>query len=150
MRILSVVMLALGMAWAGAAGAQTREEMERCRAIENDARRLSCYDDIRLSPGPPRSKYEDVPLEELKNFALSFRGQLVEVTGWLVPGKDFLFLGVDEADDDPIPIDFETIPRRERRAFLKECGDGCSAAVQGRVRPVNFTTGIVADVLIVR
>lgn len=138
------------MAWAGGVQAQTREDMERCRAIENDERRLTCYDAIRLSPGPPRSKYEEVPLEELKSFALSYRGQLVEVTGWLTPGHNFLFLGVDESDEDPIPIDFETMPRRARQAFLDGCGEGCSAAVQGRVRPVNFTTGIVADALIVR
>jgi len=151
MRFLSVIMLStLAAAWAGAAGAQTREDMERCRAIENDARRLSCYDAIPISPGPPRSKYETVPLEELKSFALSYRGQLVEVTGWLIPGEAFFFLGVDESDENPIPIDFKSMPRQEHQAFLDECGDGCSAAVQGRMRPVNFTTGIVADALIVR
>ncbi len=151
MRFLTLVLLTLlGALWTAAAGAQTRDEMERCRAIENDERRLACYDAIRLSPGPPRAKYEPVPLEELKSFALSFRGQLVEVTGWLTPGENFLFLGVDEADERPMPVEFETIPRRERRAFLLECGEGCPAAVQGRVRPVNFTTGIVADALIVR
>lgn len=151
MRFFWVVMLsAFGFACAGGAWAQTREDMERCRAIENDARRLSCYDAIRLSPGPPRAKYETVPLEELRSFALSYRGQLVEVTGWLVPGEEFLFLGVDETDEAPIPIDFENIPRRQREAFLEECGEACPAAVQGRVRPVNFTTGIVADALIVR
>jgi hypothetical protein len=151
MRFLSVVTsVALGIAWAGTAGAQTREEMERCRAIEDDSRRLACYDDIRLSPGQPRRKYEAVPLEELKSFVLSYRGQLVEVTGWLTPGDDFLFLGVDESDESPIPVDFQTMPRQARAVFLDECGDGCTAAVQGRVRPVNFTTGIVADALIAR
>jgi hypothetical protein len=151
MRFLSVItILALGVAWAGAAGAQTREDMERCRAIETDERRLQCYDAIRLSPGAPRSKYESVPLDELKSFALSYRGQLVEVTGWITPGDDFLFLGLDESDERPMPIDYETMPRQQRQRFLDECGEGCPAAVQGRVRPVNFTTGIVADALIVR
>jgi hypothetical protein len=151
MKFFCVVALAVfGLGWASSAPAQTREEMERCRAIENDARRLACYDDIRLSPGPPRSKYEALPLEELKSYALSYRGQLVEVVGWLTPGEDFLFLGVDETDEHPIPIEFEGIPRRDRREFLDACGEGCDAAVQGRVRPVNFTTGIVADALIVR
>ncbi len=148
LRVATVVVM--GVAWAGVAGAQTRDDMERCRAIVDDARRLSCYDAIRLSTGPPRSKYEAVPLEELKSFDLSYRGQLVEVTGWLTPGDDFLFLGVDEADESPIPIDFQTMPRQARSLFLDECGDGCSAAVQGRVRPVNFTTGILADALIAR
>jgi len=151
MRFLSLItFVALSLAWACAAGAQTREEMERCRAIETDARRLECYDAIRLSPGPPRSKYEAVPLEELRSFALSYRGQLVEVTGWIKPGRDFLFLGADESDERPIPVDIESMSRRDRQAFLQECGDGCAAAVQGRVRPVNFTTGIVADALIAR
>ena len=151
MRFLSVAILAAShLAWAGVAAAQTRDDMERCRAIENNERRLACYDAIRLSPGPPRAKYEPVPLEELKAFALSFRGQLVEVTGWVTRGGNFLFLGLDAADERPMPIEFQTIARRERRAFLQECGEGCPAAVQGRVGPVNFTTGIVADALIVR
>jgi hypothetical protein len=151
MRFLSVAMLVtLGMAWANSAPAQTREDLERCRAIEHDMRRLACYDAIRLSPGSSRSKYETVPLDELKSFALSYRGQLVEVTGWLAPGDDLFFLGVDEADDDPIPIDITNMPRQDRQAFLRECGEGCPAEVRGRVSPVNFTTGIVADALIAR
>jgi hypothetical protein len=146
----AAALAALGLIWVGPAGAQTREDVERCRAIQNDARRLACYDEIRLSPGPPLSKYEAVPLDELKTFALSYRGQLVEVTGWLTMGEDFFFLGIDASDEDPMPIDFGAIPRHERQAFLAECGEGCAAAVQGRVRPVNFTTGIVADALIAR
>lgn len=151
MRIVYLVTLTVLVAtFAGIAGAQTREEMERCRTIEDDARRLACYDAISLSTGPPRTKYEPVELEELKSFALSYRGQLVEVTGWLTRGDDFLFLGLDESDDRPVPINFESISRRDRRAFLEECGEACAAVVQGRVRPVNFTTGIVADTLVVR
>ena len=151
MRLLCVAaLIALGLSWAGAAAAQTREDVERCRAIADDARRLACYDDIRLSPGSPLSKYEVVPLDELKSFALSYRGQLVEVTGWLTPDGDRFFLGVDETDESPMPIDFGSVPRQERQAFLAECGEGCDATVQGRVRPVNFTTGIVADAFIAR
>lgn len=141
---------ALALSWANAAAAQTREDMERCRAIVDDARRLACYDSIRLSPGPPVSKYEVVSLDELKSFALSYRGELVQVSGWLTPGDDFFFLGVDETDERPMPIDFGSVARQERQEFLAECGEGCEAEVQGRVRPVNFTTGIVADVLIAR
>ena len=48
----------------------------------------------------------------------------------------------------PIPVDFDSLARRDREAFLEACGEGCEATVQGRVRPVNFTTGIVADTLI--
>jgi hypothetical protein len=151
MRLLSAVMLsALSVAWGGAASAQTRDDIEHCRAIEDDARRLACYDGIRLSPGSPIAKYEIVAIEELKNFALSYRGDLVEVTGWLRPDDDFWFLGVSATDERPIPIDFESMPRQQRQDFLRECGGGCKAAVQGRVRPVNFTTGIVADAMIVR
>lgn len=150
MRFLSAAIIAAGLACAGPLAAQTRDEMERCRAIENDDRRLSCYDAIRLSPGPPRAKYETVALEELKSFALSYRGQLVEVVGWVTPGDSLMFLGIDEDDERPMPIDDDTLSRRDRRAFLQECGEGCFATVQGRVRPVNFTTGIVADALIVR
>ncbi len=144
------VLVALGLGWVASAAAQTREEMELCRAIEDDAKRLTCYDDIRLSTGSPRSKYEAVPLDELKSFALSYRGQLVEVTGWLKPGGSLFFLGVDEKDEHPVPIEFQSVPRQDRQAFLAACGDGCNAAVQGRVRPVNFTTGIVADALFAR
>jgi hypothetical protein len=132
---------------AASAHAQTREDILRCREIVDTERRLACYDTIELS-GSPRSKYEVVDLSELKGFALSYRGHLVEVQGWIQPGGDLLLLGVDQADQSTIPIDFQALPRRDREAFLQACGEGCEATVQGRVRPVNFTTGIVADALI--
>jgi hypothetical protein len=129
--------------------AQTRADMERCRAIQDDARRLGCYDAIELAPSGPRRKYEPVELQELKDFALSYRGQLVEVDGWVKPGEEgLLFLGFDDADERPVPLDFDPLPRHEREMFLEQCGGGCRATVRGRVRPVNFTTGIVTDALI--
>lgn len=136
------------MVCADASVAQTREDIDRCRAIADEERRLACYDAIELQPAP-RSKYEPVGLVELQNFALSFRGQLVEVTGWIEPGVRVSFLGLDENDERPLPIDTDSLPRRDRQAFLDACGGGCEATVQGRVRPVNFTTGIVAEAVIV-
>jgi hypothetical protein len=134
----------------GAPYAQTREDVLRCRSISDDTRRLACYDAVELT-GNPRRKYEILDLTELKTFALTYRGDLVEVIGWIKPAEDnLLFLGVDQNDPKPLPIDFETIPRRDREAFLSACGAACEATVQGRVGPVNFTTGLVADTLIAR
>lgn len=135
---------------AGMAAAQTREDMERCRAILDDSRRLACYDAISIDTGGPLSKYETVSLEDLLSYALSYRGQLVEVSGWIEPGRDFLFMSTEEGASRSLPIDDRNIGRRDRQAFLDQCGKGCAATVQGRVRPVNFTTGIVADTLIAR
>ena len=75
-----------GVAVCGGAVAQTREDMLRCRSISDEARRLACYDAVELA-GNPRRKYEIVDLTELKSFALSYRGQLVEVIGWIRPAK---------------------------------------------------------------
>lgn len=146
------LLLAFGVAF-GAIGiesseAQTREDLTRCRAIEDEARRLVCYDRIELSQASPRSKYETVDLEELKEFSLSFRGRLVEVTGWIDPGEEFLQLGLDEADSNPMPVAFRSLGRSQQQAFFDACGEGCYATVQGEVGPVRFTTGIVAEVLI--
>lgn len=144
-----IVLVAVAVTGAGLGRAQTREDLERCRRIEDEARRLGCYDAIRLAPTSARRKYEAVPLDELKEYALTFRGQLVEVTGWVVPDERFFFLGLDETDERPLPIDPGPLSRRDRQAFLDDCGAGCTATIQGRVRPVNFTTGLVADELIV-
>jgi hypothetical protein len=122
--------------------------VERCRVIEDPTRRLACYDALDLSTSEPRSKYEVVELSDLKTFALSYRGDLVQVSGWIKPGEEFMFLGLDSDDESPVPIAFESVSRRDRQEFLEICGDGCEATVQGRVMPVNFTTGIVADALI--
>lgn len=146
MRVLGSAMI-FGLAFLSVAGAQTREDMLRCRAITDEGRRLACYDDIDLLPAS-RSKYERIDLAELKGFALTYRGQLVETTGWIKPGGERFFLGIDEADERPLPIDVNSLPRRDRQAFLDACGDGCEATIQGRVTPVNFTTGIVADTLV--
>jgi hypothetical protein len=134
----------------GVAGAQTREEMTRCRAIEDEARRLVCYDAIELAPASRLSKYEPVELTELKDYALTYRGRFVEVVGWVAPERDYLFLGSEAADDAPMPVEIETLPRRQRDDILEQCGTGCEATVRGRVAPVRFTTGIVADDVIVR
>jgi hypothetical protein len=149
MRIAFPVLLCGVVLVAGAAQSQTREDMLRCRSISDEARRLACYDAVELA-GNPRRKYEILDLTELKSFALTYRGDLVEVIGWIKPEGDFLFLGVDQADTKPLPIDFESISRRDQEAFLGACGEGCEATVQGRVGPVNFTTGIVADTLTAR
>ena len=147
--VVSAIVVGLTLAAGDAADAQTREDLLRCRSIADEGRRLACYDALDLLPAS-RSKYEKVDLAELKGFALSYRGQLVEVTGWIKPSAELFFLGVDEADARPLPIDSGSLSRRDRQAFLDACGDGCEATVQGRVRPVNFTTGIVADALVAR
>jgi hypothetical protein len=146
--VLSTLLVVLGLGWEGAALAQTRTDMERCRAITDNAARLNCYDAIPLSPDASLSKYEVVDLADLKSFALSYRGDLVEVTGWIRPGGEAMELGSDAADKSPVPVDIGSLARRDRQAFLDTCGEGCRATVQGRVSPVNFTTGIVADALI--
>jgi hypothetical protein len=146
--VSSVLAIAFAAAWTTGADAQTRREMEVCRSISDEGRRLACYDAIELL-GATRRKYEILDLSELKSFALSYRGNLVEVGGWIEPGEEgLLFLGVDQADPEPMPVDFEQLSRRDREDFLEACGGGCEATVQGRVRPLNFTTGIVADALI--
>ena len=134
----------------GAVQAQLREDVVRCKTIEDDARRLACYDALNLSPAAPRSKYESVPLDELQSYALSYRGRLVEVIGWIVPGERFFSLKAGEAETESLPVDFRSLTRAELQAFQEQCGAGCEAVVEGRVGPVNFTTGIVADALIAR
>ena len=148
MRLVALITTLLGASLLGAGvAAQTLEDMQRCRAITNEARRLACYDAIQVTSAP-KPKYTPVEFAELKNFALSYRGDLVEVSGWIKPGAELFFLGVDVADERPMPVDVDSLPRRERQAFLNACGEGCKATVQGRVSPVNFTTGIVADSIV--
>ena len=147
--LLPATAAALGVSLAAAALAQTRADIERCRAIEDDPRRLDCYDAIRLSTTTAPIKYESVELDELKDYALTYRGRLVEVAGRVRPEGDFLFLETEEGDPSPMPVDIEALARRDREDVLSQCGSGCEATVQGRVRPVNFTTGIVADSVVV-
>jgi hypothetical protein len=142
--------LALLVFIATSAQAQETSEIVRCRAIADNDRRLACYDAIPTRSGSLLSKYEAVSLDELKDFALTYRGRLVEVTGWLTPGSSYLFLGLDKDDARPMPIDAENLERRARETLLERCGEGCEATIQGRVRPVNFTTGIMADMVIAR
>jgi hypothetical protein len=149
MRSVLVASALLGLLATGSAAAQSRENIERCRAIDDDQRRLNCYDAIRL-PAPPLSKYEVVDFSELREFALSYRGQLVEVAGVIVPAGDFLFLSTPEDRERTMPVDIEQLQRRQRDELVEQCAEGCEAVVRGRVRPVNFTTGIVADAIIPR
>lgn len=146
-RVASVGIALLALLLGAATQAQSPEDMQRCRAISDDAKRLDCYDAIEFASGP-RPKYEVVDLSDLKSYALSYRGQLIEVSGWIKPSDNLFLLGKDAADVRPIPVDFDALGRRDRQEFLRACSDGCEATVQGRVTPVNFTTGIVADALI--
>jgi hypothetical protein len=141
--------LAFGVV-AGEAQAQVREEFMRCRAITDDERRLACYDGLNLSTASPLSKYEATALEDLQSYALSYRGRFVEVTGWIIPEGRFLSLRLSEADKRSLPVDIDRLARSDREGLLEICGEGCEALVQGRVGPVNFTTGIVADAVIAR
>lgn len=146
--VLAVCLSMLGAGAAVPAVGQTRADLERCRAIGDDMQRLACYDAIDSGPAT-RSKYDVVPLAELMDFALSYRGDLIETSGWIEPGNGNLFrLRPEGGHEDSLPVDVESLSRRDRQAFLDRCGEGCEATVQGRVGPVNFTTGIVADILI--
>jgi hypothetical protein len=150
MRFLRVAFVtALGV-WCAGAHAQSRDDLVRCRAIEDQSQRLVCYDSIALSPAAPRSKYEPVPFEELQNFALSYRGRFVEVTGWIEPGDRFFLLRGNEQNTRSLPVDLRTLSRSEQESTREQCGTGCEATVQGRVDPVNFTTGINAERIIVQ
>jgi hypothetical protein len=147
-RLGSVIVVLLAALWAVAAPAQVRREIETCRAIEDDELRLQCYDGIGLpSGGATRPKYERVELAELEEFPLSYRGSLVEVTGWLIPSGDFFLLKTDPEAADALPVEAETLTRQQRQSVLGTCGKGCRAIVQGKVAPVNFSTGIIADTL---
>ena len=146
---LCLFLLAFSSVWITQGAAQSRVDLERCRSINDSLRRLSCYDGITLSQPPPtRSKYEAVPLAELQSYALSFRGRYVEVTGWLTPGPDLFQLTANAGDAQAVPVDVRALDRRQRDAFVEQCGEGCDATIQGRVGPVGFTTGIAADLLI--
>ena len=142
--------LALAVLTIGAVGARAQDasDLLRCRSIADEERRLTCYDAITIPSASPLSKYEVVPLEELRSYALTYRGRLIETEGWLKPGKTYLFLGQDAGDPNPVAVDAANLTRRAREALLEQCGEGCRAKVQGAVRPVNFTTGIVADSVI--
>src|SRR3954464_4532531 len=108
--VASIGFVLVGMLCGGFAEAQTLDDMLRCRAISDGTRRLACYDAIEVAPAP-KPKYEKVDLSDLKNYALSYRGELVEVSGWVKPGPELFFLGADQSDTHPIPIDFELLAR---------------------------------------
>lgn len=144
-----ITIAALGLASVASSTAQTRQDVERCRSINDGLRRLSCYDGIALSQPPAnRGRYETVALAELKDFALNFRGRFIEVTGWVSPGADLFQLKTDDDDPDSLPVDVRSLDRQQRQAFMEQCGGGCDATIQGRVGPVGFTTGIAADLII--
>ena len=150
MRLLRLVFVILaGFPWISGGFAQ-EDELGLCRAIEDDSRRLECYDEIPLRPGLLRRKYEVVPLEELRTYRLSYRGRFVEVEGWVTPSGEYLSLGATPEDSGTMPVEVEALPRRDREAVLEQCASGCAAVVRGRVNPVSFTTGIVADAVVVR
>jgi hypothetical protein len=143
-----VITVMMGALWAPAAAAQTSLDIERCRDISEDRMRLQCYDAIPLTPGRfRRSKYEVVDLAELAEYPLSYRGRLVEVSGWLTPSEDAFFLSTAADAENGLPIEADSLSRRDRDAVVAACLEGCQATVQGKVAPVNFTTGIIADTL---
>jgi hypothetical protein len=131
------------------AAAQTHADLARCRAIADDQRRLECYDEI-AGPRPSLlSKYEVVPIDDFKAFALGYRGRFVELRGRLALAGDYATLGRDGEEADAIPIELENLSRQELQAIRKACPESCEATVQGRAAPVRFTTGIVADAIVV-
>ncbi len=136
----------IGVSWSCAAPAQMRGDLARCRSITDDTRRLECYDGLSAEPDFPRlGKYNSVALQELKAFPLSYRGRFVEVRGWLVPTPDIFELKLDEQDPRPFPVNVESLSRHDRETLVQRCGAGCPALVRGKVGPVAFVTGIVAD-----
>ena len=128
-----------GMLWWGRA---KREELAHRVRVEQIVELLELGPYRHAPVGMlPYGIQKRIELSDFRANALSYRGDLVELSGWLSPDGDLLMLGADAADPSPIPVEYSNLPRRAREDFLVACGAGCEAVVQGRVRPVNFTTG---------
>ena len=149
MRLLRPATAVLFSMLASLAAAQTHADLARCRAIADDARRLDCYDAIEPLGAANLSKYEVVPIEDFRAFALGYRGRFVELRGRMTLADDSATLAIDAQDREAIPIGLENLSRQELRAIQGACPDGCDATVQGRAAPVRFTTGVVADTVVV-
>jgi hypothetical protein len=139
---------AVALVLAAEAAAQSRQDLERCRAIVDAARRLDCYDAIPLAPASAVSKYEVLALQELMEFALTYRGRFVEVQGWLSPGDADYALGIAPQAERTMPIDLGALDRREQQALAAGCAEGCAVTLRGRVGPLAFTTGIHAEAVL--
>lgn len=149
MRLRSLVVSTCCFVWIAGAWAQTHEDIAGCRIVADDARRLACYDAIRLSPSTPRGKYEPIALADLKTSALTYRGRLVEVIGWIRPERDQYVLGSAVGDPSPMPVDLRGLTRQERESLARHCLTVCEATIRGRVAPVNFVTGLVVETVVV-
>ena len=144
-RTVRLAMAIMVGVFAAAGLAQTRDEVLLCRSIAEPMRRLACYDALRLSPAAPAGKYEPVPLAEFAESPLAYRGRLVAVTGPVTAAAGEFSLEVDGASGKRLPLDLSALPRRVQESVRAACGETCQATVQGRVAPVAFVTGIVAD-----
>ena len=138
------------------AQAQEATEIARCRSIGDDGERLACYDRIadvaRQTPplGGGRG-YRAMSLTDVKLDQDSLRGRPVEVSGNLVMMGQMAMLRFDAMDTSPLLVDFDAVPREQRRAMLERCGMlGCAATIRGRVDRVMAQPGIVAATLEVR
>jgi hypothetical protein len=149
MRRLPTAYAMLLSALASTAGAQTHADLARCRAIADDARRLECYDAIEPLGARTLSKYEVVPLDDFTAFALGYRGRFVELSGRMSLVGDYAMLALEAGDAESVPVEFKNLSRQELRAIREACPETCEATVQGRAAPVRFTTGVVADAVVV-
>lgn len=136
--------------------AQDAAGIAGCRSIADGGERLSCYDKLvdsaQQAPRPTAGRgHQAKSLTDVKLDQDSLRGRPVEVSGNLVVMGQMAMLRSDAMDTSPLLVDFDAVPREQRRAMLERCGMlGCAATIRGKVERVMAQPGIVAETLEVR
>jgi len=131
---------------AGNALAQTRQELQSCRAISDSLQRLSCFDRVVALPNSvtPGTDSQEIGVVDLITDGPQLRGKTVRVRGFAISAGETMFLYSAAGQMTAVMVNMSKVDREGRRLALTSCGGGCEIVVAGQATYQFNVTGLAA------
>lgn len=129
-------------------GAYMRAVSTRCKSDPTSMIMDVALKEVATWKARQQSNYQEVALIDLKLDINKMAGKNIETEATVQIVGDFGMLQSGMMDANPLFLDYQKIPREQRKNLLEQCSLGCSARIQGKVGSVMFQNGIIADAVL--
>jgi hypothetical protein len=128
---------------------QARDEVQACASINENVRRLECYDKFfRTDETKKDEKQDREKIVSFVDFITDFDDYLrkkVSVRGFGLMLGENLIVYKEMGDMNGIFVNIDHVSRENKREIYGRCGSGCNLVVSGIASKVMMQKGLVAQ-----
>jgi hypothetical protein len=129
----------------GAAPALGAPPARSCKAIADQAARLTCFEQSVEVAVQSQQAIRDITVQELLSGFEELQGARVTISGYVIIHGGSAVLQAHRDSRGGVFIAIERLPHPQRRMMYDMCNGGCFLKLTGSVGPVMLNTGIIPD-----